>query len=129
MKENIITTDITVTLSIGRKLTTNETIAIKTIENIKDVDHVSGEIKICTPDNKINSVDIDLIKQRINRAIQIAPYREATEEEGKELLAEAEEWYANAPKASNFHDCKSLTKKSVAEYIANQKGLTIFSLK
>lgn len=46
------------------------------------------------------------------------------EEEYKEVLEKAREWFKNTD--GRFADCRSVTISAVAEYIANQSGKTIF---
>ena len=129
MKASIVTIDATVIISIGRKLTRSEFKSINKIEDIASISLEDGIIKVNTQFDETSSYDINHIKERINRAIELAPYRETTDEEANEIWASVDLWFDNAPMTGSFNDCKSITKKSVAEYLANQKGLTLFSLK
>lgn len=53
-------------------------------------------------------------------------YRVATKEECAAIVAQAKEWLETSPAGMMFNDCKSATKSSVAEFIANQQGLTVY---
>jgi hypothetical protein len=52
--------------------------------------------------------------------------RHATDEEAKVIWERVEAWWKDAPAGSVFHDCKSITKRSVAEYLANQQNITMY---
>lgn len=52
----------------------------------------------------------------------------ATVEQGRDFIEQAKKWMASAPNAGMFNDCKSITRSSVAEYIANQNGYTLWPL-
>ena len=66
------------------------------------------------------------MSERVKMSEQHQQYRNATEEEGREIFREATKWFENAPAASMFGSCTGITKSSVAEYIANQQGLTLY---
>lgn len=53
----------------------------------------------------------------------------ATKEQGKEFMDQAIEWTERAPNISMFNDCKSVTRASVAEYIANQAGYSLWPIR
>jgi hypothetical protein len=52
--------------------------------------------------------------------------RLATEEESKVYWEKAEVWFKDAPAGDMFNDCRSVAGRSVAEYIANQDGITLY---
>ncbi len=56
----------------------------------------------------------------------MAEYRHVTEEEGQEIWAEANIWFDNAPARSNFNSSKVVARMAVAEFIANNRGLTLY---
>lgn len=53
----------------------------------------------------------------------------ATKEQGKEFMEQANEWIERAPNIGMFNDCKSVTRCSVAEYIANQTGYSLWPIR
>lgn len=53
-------------------------------------------------------------------------YQTATKQQTDDILTEADEWMKTAPNIKMFSDARSITRRSVAEYIANQKGLTLW---
>ncbi len=53
-------------------------------------------------------------------------FKLATEEEKREIMNEVKVWFIEAPMAWIFGDFKHSTKSSVAEYIANKKGLSLW---
>lgn len=55
--------------------------------------------------------------------------KQATDKQANAIFEEAKDWYANAPMACIFGDCKSITIRSVAEFIANQKGISLWPKK
>ena len=129
MKDSIETLNVVVILSVGRRLNRSEFKAINKIEEVTSISLEDGGVNVTIPNQKASSLDIDLIKKKINRAIELAPYRETTDDEANEIWESVGQWFDDAPMTGSFNDCKAITKKSVAEYIANQKGLTLFSLK
>lgn len=52
--------------------------------------------------------------------------RHATDEEAKVIWDRVEVWWKDAPAGSMFNSCKSITKRSVAEFLANQEGFTLY---
>jgi len=49
----------------------------------------------------------------------------ATHEQGERIFAEANEWFA--PAKYIWNDAKTPALTAVAEYIANQRGLTLYT--
>lgn len=54
--------------------------------------------------------------------------RLASEREGHDFLEKAQVWFNNADSALIFGDVQSIAVRAVAEYMANQEGLTIYNL-
>ena len=129
MKDDIETVEVIVTLSLGRLLTKPEFEAVSKIEEVTSINLSLGNIKAVIPNKKASSLEIDLIKRKINRAIELAPYKKATENEATDICASVDKWFEDAPMTNMFGDCKGVSTRSVAEYIANQKNLTLFDLK
>jgi hypothetical protein len=50
----------------------------------------------------------------------------ASEEEALNCHAIAAEWYEKSEQNRTFSDCAWLTKRSVAEFVANQMGMTLY---
>jgi len=53
----------------------------------------------------------------------MSEYRLATPEEGEELLQRARDWVDGS---NRFRDVRSVPVSAIAEYLANQKGLTLY---
>ena len=53
-------------------------------------------------------------------------YREATEEELRRYAAVAKEWMRSNNPASMFTDTKSTAQCAIAEFLANQEGVTVY---
>lgn len=54
--------------------------------------------------------------------------RLASNKNGRLFLEEAQDWFANADSAVFFGDVKTIAIRAVAEYLANQKGFTLYKL-
>ena len=63
------------------------------------------------------------------QTVELEKYTQVTIEEGKEISKKVKTWFENAPNSDMFNDCKGLCKTSVAEYIANQEGKTLYKSK
>lgn len=50
----------------------------------------------------------------------------ASPEVSERCLAQADEWISG-PAGSMFSDARTIAKRAVAEYLANEKGFTLFS--
>ena len=46
----------------------------------------------------------------------------------REFLENAQDWFAGAQSAVFFGDVKTIAIRAVAEYMANQEGLTLFNI-
>ena len=55
-------------------------------------------------------------------------FETATPEQAKEFAERAKEWMQTAPNIGMFNVCKSITRSSVAEYIANQAGFSLWKI-
>lgn len=53
-------------------------------------------------------------------------YESATKQQAQEIWSEVDRWMDEAPMAWIFGDCKSSSRKAIGEYIANQKGLSLW---
>lgn len=53
-------------------------------------------------------------------------YQTANDDEAAEIWGEVEEWTKHAPMSWIFHDCMNTTRRSIGEYLANQRGLSLW---
>jgi len=54
--------------------------------------------------------------------------RLANEIKGREFLDKAKNWFKNTDSAIFFGDVKTIAIRAVAEYLANQEGLTLYNI-
>lgn len=71
---------------------------------------------------------INDVERVIEKILKVYKYRTVTEEEGREIYEESKQWFEKAPSTSMFNDAKGIAMGAVAEYLANQKNLTLYKL-
>ena len=55
--------------------------------------------------------------------------RLAGKKNGRKFLEDAQDWFADADSAVFFGDVKTIAIRAVAEFLANQKGFTLYKVK